>query len=286
MTCHPILNEQGARIGFVCERGSRSKKTCTACSRTATKLCDFKLSGKRSGKTCDAPLCDGHAVSAGPDLDHCPAHAAYVAASATSAAAAPVEFADPLELAWRKGDPQGVLQLDFNGVAWCTMDPGARGVALAYRALDKWTSPVPEPVRMGAIEGRAGSNRFARRCAPHVRLAITEEPFVGRANVQSALVTARTAGFFQGAMQAALGEHQLTVITVPAQSWQASELPRSLGERPERKAEAVRLAELELGNDSRWKSANKELRSAIADAQGMARWWARLRRPELFGGKP
>lgn len=52
----------------------RPRRVCCAqgCSAWSTRLCDYALSAKR---TCNAPMCDAHATSVGPDLDHCPAHA-------------------------------------------------------------------------------------------------------------------------------------------------------------------------------------------------------------------
>jgi hypothetical protein len=50
------------------------RRSCSAegCTRWATKLCDFAVGPKR---TCSKPICDQHAQSVGPDLDHCPVHA-------------------------------------------------------------------------------------------------------------------------------------------------------------------------------------------------------------------
>jgi len=186
------------------------------------------------------------------------------------------------ELSWRKGDPDGCLDLDLSG-KWVTMDPGSVGVALAFRPLAEWKDGNPRPVVMGAVMGRRGATRFAAR-ANAVSLAFTEEPFVGRENVQSALVTARSAGFFQGALASAveLAGGELTIVTLPAQSWQAKVIPRSLGDRDERKKAMVDWAETIMGDDVRWTESNKALKGAIADALGMAKWWAMLRRPELY----
>lgn len=41
------------------------------CCAMSTKLCDWPLI---EGGTCDAPLCDEHAHSVGPDRDYCPTH--------------------------------------------------------------------------------------------------------------------------------------------------------------------------------------------------------------------
>jgi len=72
---------------ILCTRGRRRKLPPCACGRPQVKLCDFSLALARKNVvdigtrdrhvklTCDAPLCDGCAVSVGPDRDLCPAHA-------------------------------------------------------------------------------------------------------------------------------------------------------------------------------------------------------------------
>ena len=54
--------------------GARTKpKYCVSCGRPANLLCDWKVKAKRSG-TCDAPICDKHALRVAPDKDLCPEH--------------------------------------------------------------------------------------------------------------------------------------------------------------------------------------------------------------------
>lgn len=77
MTCRPI-ELPGGITGWVCTRGQSSRPApCSVphCGRYHTRLCDFPLAGRKAGKTCDAKLCDVHAVSVGPERDYCPAHA-------------------------------------------------------------------------------------------------------------------------------------------------------------------------------------------------------------------
>ena len=70
MACeHVALPGGGAAI--VC--GTRARQRC-ACGAPATRLCDWKVPGKRSG-TCDAPLCAAHATSPARGKDLCPDHA-------------------------------------------------------------------------------------------------------------------------------------------------------------------------------------------------------------------
>lgn len=70
MPCIPF--SQDGMTGFMCTTGRR--KRC-ACGRPATKECDWKVPGKKSG-TCDRPICAGCTHVPAPDKDLCPLHAA------------------------------------------------------------------------------------------------------------------------------------------------------------------------------------------------------------------
>lgn len=61
--------------GFVCSRGRQRRQACAACGSNATLLCDWKLTGEKAGKTCDAPMCRRCARLVGPDKHLCPPHA-------------------------------------------------------------------------------------------------------------------------------------------------------------------------------------------------------------------
>lgn len=91
MSCTPFRSQDGSVSGFVCSRGQR-RKACSECKvRPATLLCDFPLSGRKAGKTCDRALCRRCAIEVKsvprlpelafgtklePDtMDLCPAHA-------------------------------------------------------------------------------------------------------------------------------------------------------------------------------------------------------------------
>ncbi len=66
---------------IVCRRGVRRKAApCSihSCTKPHTRLCDFRLTGRKEGKTCDAKLCDDCAMPAGPGLDYCPPHTRFV----------------------------------------------------------------------------------------------------------------------------------------------------------------------------------------------------------------
>lgn len=70
MTCETV--RIGGVVAIVCGRGRRDRKRCH-CGAPATKLCDHRGAGRK--KTCDAPLCDAHAVRIGANIDFCPGHA-------------------------------------------------------------------------------------------------------------------------------------------------------------------------------------------------------------------
>lgn len=73
MKCNVI--KSGNTVAIVCGRGFQKKCSQPDCSRPGGRLCDFKLT---NGKTCDRPICIGHAVKQGPDLDLCPPHSKMV----------------------------------------------------------------------------------------------------------------------------------------------------------------------------------------------------------------
>lgn len=55
--------------GIVCTRGQRRRR-CVDCGRPADYLCDWKLRGRKAGKTCDRPVCGRCATV--PELDGAP----------------------------------------------------------------------------------------------------------------------------------------------------------------------------------------------------------------------
>lgn len=76
MPCKTIVMGDGVTV-IACSRG-QSRKRCK-CGRPADLLCDFPLSGAKSGKTCDMPICRSCATRVGPNRDYCPAHARMTA---------------------------------------------------------------------------------------------------------------------------------------------------------------------------------------------------------------
>ncbi len=84
MKCDEIPLPGG--VAIVCSRGRR--KSCSVCkTNAAVRQCDYPLTGKSAGKTCDRDLCAGCATKigthpkgsqfAGDSLDYCPAHARH-----------------------------------------------------------------------------------------------------------------------------------------------------------------------------------------------------------------
>lgn len=74
MSCHVMRDADGKAIGFVCGVRMRRKR-CGACATGDGEYqCDWKLTGDKAGKTCDAYLCVRCAHSPAPDKHLCPAH--------------------------------------------------------------------------------------------------------------------------------------------------------------------------------------------------------------------
>lgn len=69
MTCK-VITTAGGGTAIICNRGS---KRCQ-CGRSASKLCDYPLTGSKVGQTCDVPLCNKCAVNIDKNKDYCRAH--------------------------------------------------------------------------------------------------------------------------------------------------------------------------------------------------------------------
>lgn len=80
MSCRTILAGPGVTV-ITC--GRRERQTCQTpgCNGTMVALCDFPLSGKSMGKTCDRKLCAKCPRPQAPDVDYCGAHDAQAKAS-------------------------------------------------------------------------------------------------------------------------------------------------------------------------------------------------------------
>jgi len=69
MGCDIWKDKDGQATKIVCNRG---RLRCRWCSQLSTQLCDFVMP---NGTTCDAPMCKGHAIKRGTNVDFCPDHA-------------------------------------------------------------------------------------------------------------------------------------------------------------------------------------------------------------------
>lgn len=61
----------------------RPEATCP-CGKPATRLCDFPMTGARSGTTCDRPMCAWCAWRASKNLDYCDEHREVMQAQAAT----------------------------------------------------------------------------------------------------------------------------------------------------------------------------------------------------------
>ncbi len=70
MPCYVIHLESGTRAIVRGELGPYCADH--RCMDVGTYLCDYPVG---DGKTCDMPLCNGHAFEAAPEIHYCPGHA-------------------------------------------------------------------------------------------------------------------------------------------------------------------------------------------------------------------
>ena len=76
MPCIPF--RVGEASGFICVRGRQARHNCKYCSRPATLLCDWPLTGEKAGQTCDTHMCRNCALHREPDKDYCRPHAKMI----------------------------------------------------------------------------------------------------------------------------------------------------------------------------------------------------------------
>lgn len=70
MPCY-MIHPEGGGTAFLC--GDLGPHCGDAnCGDVGTHLCDYPVG---NGKTCDMPLCHGHAFEAAPEIHYCPGHA-------------------------------------------------------------------------------------------------------------------------------------------------------------------------------------------------------------------
>ena len=74
MACREIRS--GGVQGFICGRSGKGPSTCSVngCGGRVARLCDYPLTGRAAGRTCDRALCAAHAKSVSEGVDYCPVH--------------------------------------------------------------------------------------------------------------------------------------------------------------------------------------------------------------------
>lgn len=71
MPCKTMVMGDGSMV-VLCSRGGGER--CCICGKPSSKLCDFKLTGAKAGKTCDKKLCARCAHKVADGVDYCPVH--------------------------------------------------------------------------------------------------------------------------------------------------------------------------------------------------------------------
>ena len=102
MQCRKVALPGGG-AAFICGPKPR-RRNCKFCSRYADLECDFPLTGKKAGQTCDAPICS-RCTTRTDGKDFCPPHQRYYEAQQKQgvlALEAEIEPPEPEE--WNHGD--------------------------------------------------------------------------------------------------------------------------------------------------------------------------------------
>lgn len=174
----------------------------------------------------------------------------------------------------RKIDRDGVHAVD-RSQPFAAVDPGAQGAAII---VERGAILSIRPL-LGAPAMLEAAWEITRHRA---RLLVVEEQFLAK-DFQATVRIARSAALLIGMVCAMVDEyeesddHTVQVVWVPPDSWARPALGlRGPKKRGERKAAALALGARDLGDHPRYRAASKELKSGIADAYGIARWWLRL----------
>jgi hypothetical protein len=174
-------------------------------------------------------------------------------------------MSDPRIYEYRKGDPNCLHALPLED-SFATVDVGAQGILVVWDS----TLGLPRPLARRPILGTDGLSVAAQTCRGYeVRTAVIEQGYLNPSAANS-LTLARRWGLVAGFLAAA----EIRLVSVFPASWQHRALdipPRA--PRTERKERARALSEAHLG--SGWYGhVTRDLRQAMADAYGMAVWWA------------
>lgn len=187
----------------------------------------------------------------------------------------------------RKRDPDGVHGMS-RSKPFATIDPGADGAMICF--VDRRIRAVVP------LQGPASMTDAAWVCAHlGVRTLIVEDQFLAK-DVRASVRLARAAGRFVGMVGiaadvvdigvdwkddmgtlAGLDGPLLEVVWVLPDRWQRAALGLvGSPKRAERKARAIALADRDIGEHPRYRAAADGVRSGIADAYGLLRWWLGL----------
>lgn len=189
--------------------------------------------------------------------------------------------------AMRKDDAQDVAALAYPEDLVLVIDPGARGMALLFDPLNRWSSRLI-PRAVYPFWGFAGFNGLSdvftayREEAIEARLTVVmEESFGGgRLNVQSDLASARYAGAAIGALAYAFGNVAglVNVVMVRPQVWiTAFGVVGNKVKREQRKKIARDYAVAQLGQAYVDGVASlAPHREAFCDAYAITRWWGQF----------
>lgn len=138
MKCETFALAGGA-VAIVCS-DRRARPPCVGCGAEGTKLCDYALAGRATGRTCDRRICAKCTVpqpQLGSDRDYCPAHAELARKPREKAAALQVFTAristrdpDRLDITRKSAGPEGIVFAPSWAIVRPYLDVRARADAL------------------------------------------------------------------------------------------------------------------------------------------------------------
>lgn len=169
------------------------------------------------------------------------------------------------EYEWLKKQQATLRGVFTNRESFCAIDPGQYGAALLFCT----DPPCETPNHVVVLPGHANDIALAVEATRlKVRLFVVEAQYHG-INARTDLQLARRTGMLMGHIAHACPQ-DVRVVFVPPASWQTT-----LGKQ--RRGKTKELAMAQAGDafrfDSRYTGASEKLRSGIADAFCMARWW-------------
>lgn len=179
MTCESI--HLGNGVSFIGCGPKKKPKPCETCGEASSKLCDYKLTGKRAGKTCGAAICARCAVSIGPDEDLCPTHDRFVKAIKAQALASSArrqqgdEEAAAIEAAYKANLNDRWLAELVSKLDVDKLDADeARAVELARNP--SWPFPVDDSPIPNSMKASGSVERTAMRNGTPMTIVVTVDP--------------------------------------------------------------------------------------------------------------